>query len=200
MGGAVSKVRFRPFILALLFISLGVCFFIVPYEKEYLQRTECRIPLERGRLTAVQDPSPPDNRTIFQSFEWYLPAPSDSPSHPVPSHYTLLTTLLPHLAALGVSYIWLPPGCKATSVHDNGYGIYDLWDVGEFDAKNRGRGSRTKWGGKAELEALCARAKECGVGVLWDAVLNHKAAADEKEASMGVKVDPKGNIPPPLTQ
>ena len=117
-----------------------------------------------------------------------MPAPSQSATKDA-SHYTLLTTLLPHLAALGITQIWLPPGCKATSIQDNGYGIYDLWDLGEFEAKGN---RRTKWGTREELDAFCAKAKESGIGILWDAVLNHKAAADDKEPAKGIKVDPKG--------
>lgn len=133
-----------------------------------------------------------ENPTIFQAFEWYLPGPSDNPSETRSSHYTLLATLIPHFAALGITHIWLPPGCKAQSVHDNGYAIYDLWDLGEFDAKSDGNSSRTKWGSKDQLLALCETARSYGIGVLWDAVLNHKAAADAKEPSWGVKVDPHG--------
>ncbi|KAL6251934.1 hypothetical protein RBB50_002144 [Rhinocladiella similis] len=133
---------------------------------------------------------PTENKTIFQAFEWYLPGPQDG-SDNTPSHYKLLTSLLPHLAALGITHLWLPPGCKATSVADNGYGIYDLYDLGEFDAKRNGQPARTKWGSKDELQVFCHVAKEHGISVLWDAVLNHKAAADDKEVSHAVKVDPK---------
>lgn len=129
---------------------------------------------------------------MFQAFEWYLPGPEDHNNNPATSHFNLLEALLPHLSALGISQIWMPPGCKATSVQDTGYGVYDLWDLGEFDAKGNGQPSRTKWGSKVELERLCAKAKELDIGILWDAVLNHKAAADEKEKSWGVKVDDKG--------
>ncbi|KIW28783.1 uncharacterized protein PV07_04657 [Cladophialophora immunda] len=143
-----------------------------------------------GRTAEFEDPKPDENRTLFQAFEWYLPAPPTDGGLPNASHYDTLTALLPHLSALGISHIWIPPGCKATSVHDNGYGIYDLWDLGEFDAKNNGKPPRTKWGHKAELEAFCATAKELGIEILWDAVLNHKASPDGKEVSWGVKVDP----------
>ena len=88
-----------------------------------------------------------------------------------------------------MSHIWLPPGCKSTNVHDNGYGIYDLWDLGEFEAKGS---RRTKWGVREELDDLCKEANRLGIAVLWDAVLNHKAAADGKETSNGIKVDPRG--------
>ncbi|EXJ65846.1 uncharacterized protein A1O5_11087 [Cladophialophora psammophila CBS 110553] len=142
-----------------------------------------------GKVPESEDPRPNENKTLFQAFEWYLPAPPGDSALPNASHYSILTALLPHLSALGISHIWIPPGCKATSVHDNGYGIYDLWDLGEFDAKKNGKPSRTKWGHKAELEVFCAKAKELEIDVLWDAVLNHKASADGKEASCGVKVD-----------
>ncbi|KOC12109.1 alpha-amylase [Aspergillus flavus AF70] len=69
----------------------------------------------------------------------------------------------------------------------NGYDIYDLYDLGEFDQK----GSRTtKWGSRRELEDLVEEAKSLGVGVYWDAVLNHKAGADYPERFQAVKVDP----------
>ncbi|KAK1826636.1 alpha-amylase [Podospora conica] len=131
-------------------------------------------------------PSPPPlNTTLFQAFEWYLPAP---PSPTSPSHWTLLAALLPSLSALGVSRAWIPPACKAASPHTNGYDIYDLYDLGEFDQKGS---VRTKWGTKAELEALVRRGEEVGVAVLFDAVLGHKAAADEREAVRAVEVDPR---------
>lgn len=120
---------------------------------------------------------------MFQGFEWY--------SYPTAtaSHWKRLTTALPHLQAIGIDTIWLPPGCKASSPKGNGYDIYDLYDLGEFNQK----GSRaTKWGTKEELVELCQTAKGLGVGVIWDAVLNHKAAADGRETCQAVKVNEKG--------
>jgi alpha-amylase len=68
----------------------------------------------------------------------------------------------------------------------NGYDIYDLYDLGEFDQKG---GVATKWGTKDELLALGSLAKENGIGLYWDAVLNHKAAADKKEKCHVIEVD-----------
>ncbi|KAI1614740.1 alpha-amylase [Exophiala viscosa] len=126
----------------------------------------------------------PENKTIFQSFEWYLPGTTEH------HHYTLLTSLLPQLSTLGISHIWLPPGTKATNPEDVGYATYDLWDLGEFDAKGTGH-KNTKWGSKSDLERFCTEAKRHDVQVLWDAVLNHKAGADGNENARAVKVDPK---------
>ncbi|OAX84201.1 hypothetical protein ACJ72_01433 [Emergomyces africanus] len=112
--------------------------------------------------------------------EWYVPDDQQ--------HWRRLQAALPSLKAIGVTSIWLPPGCKAMSPSGNGYDIYDLYDLGEFYQK----GSRaTKWGTKEELVALANRAHELEIGVIWDTVLNHKTAADHTEKCMAVRVDPK---------
>lgn len=140
----------------------------------------------------------PDNVTMFQGvrsfprpgseksltvrkFEWYVPSDHQ--------HWQRLRKALPALSAIGIDNIWLPPGCKGGFSQSNGYDIYDLYDLGEFEQK----GSRTtKWGTREELSELCAAAEVNGVGFYWDAVLNHKAAADYTETCQAVRVDPIG--------
>jgi alpha-amylase len=68
-----------------------------------------------------------------------------------------------------------------------------LYDLGEFDQKGS---VATKFGSKADLLELSGKAKELGVGLLFDAVLNHKAGADKKERCKVVEVDENG-IPLP---
>jgi alpha-amylase len=42
----------------------------------------------------------------------------------------------PDLAKAGITSLWLPPAYKGTGGGmDVGYGIYDLFDLGEFDQK-----------------------------------------------------------------
>ncbi|ROV92975.1 hypothetical protein VMCG_08977 [Cytospora schulzeri] len=121
-----------------------------------------------------------DNPTVFQGFEWYVPA-----DH---KHWQRLEGALPCLASLGITSLWIPPACKASWYTGNGYDTYDLYDLGEFDQK----GARyTKWGTKEELVAMTERAEQCGIKILFDAVLNHKAAADHSEEVVAVQVDPK---------
>jgi alpha-amylase len=67
-----------------------------------------------------------------------------------------------------------------------GYDIYDLWDLGEFDQKG---GTATHWGTKAELLDAIKVAKEAGIITYIDAVLNHKAGADEAELFKAIMVD-----------
>lgn len=117
---------------------------------------------------------------MFEAFEWYCPA-----DH---KHWRRLRDVAPSLAAIGIDNMWIPPGCKAGWHGSNGYDIYDLYDLGEFDQK----GSRyTKWGTKEELVDMVKTANAHGIGIYWDTVLNHKAAADYSEPAIAVKVDPK---------
>jgi alpha-amylase len=117
---------------------------------------------------------------MFQAFEWHVPA-----DH---AHWRRLRRALPDLKDIGVDNVWIPPGCKAMGPDGNGYDIYDLYDLGEFDQK----GSRaTKWGSKEDLLELTWAAQDLGIGVYWDTVLNHKAAADYPERFLAVQVDPK---------
>ncbi|EPS29733.1 putative alpha-amylase [Penicillium oxalicum 114-2] len=70
----------------------------------------------------------------------------------------------------------------------NGYDIYDLYDLGEFDQKGA---VATKWGTRQELEDLIYQAAALDIKIIWDAVLNHKAGADFPETFSAVEVDPK---------
>lgn len=115
---------------------------------------------------------------LMQYFEWYLPADG--------KHWQRLHDDAQHLAELGVSGVWLPPCAKATSADDVGYGVYDLFDLGEFDQKGT---VRTKYGTREELQRTISRLHEAGLKVYADVVLNHKAGADAKENIQVVEVN-----------
>ncbi len=120
-----------------------------------------------------------DNKVLFQAFEWFLPDDG--------AHWDRLRDMAPKLKEMGVGGVWLPPFCKATGTNDTGYGIYDLYDLGEFDQ----RGSvRTKYGTKEQLKDAIGALHAQGLQVYMDAVLNHKAGADEAETFKVVRVNP----------
>lgn len=128
---------------------------------------------------------------LLQGFEWHTNSdpPGPEETHSPSSHYARLTRLLPSIADLGVTHLWLPPGCKANNPQGNGYDVYDLYDLGEFEQK----GARsTKWGSREELDDLLAKGRDCGVEMIWDAVLNHKAGADGIAECWAVEVNPQG--------
>ncbi|KAK4132134.1 glycoside hydrolase family 13 protein [Trichocladium antarcticum] len=130
-------------------------------------------------VISPDQPCPPDNETMLQGFEWYVPADG--------SHWRRLARAMPALRRLGVAMVWIPPACKAARPEGNGYDVYDLWDLGEFEQKGHGRAG-TKWGAKGELVAMAEEAARCGVRVLFDAVLNHKAGADFVERARATRV------------
>lgn len=80
----------------------------------------------------------------------------------------------------------MPPAYKGTQgLEDVGYGVYDLWDLGEFDQ----RGSvATKYGTREEYQAAVAALREAGLYVLADVVLNHRLGADHTQRVMATEV------------
>ena len=119
-----------------------------------------------------------DNYAMIQYFEWYLPADG--------AHWRRLAADAAHLSGLGISGVWIPPCCKATSSADVGYGIYDLYDLGEFDQKGT---VATKYGTREELLQAVSALHGAGLKVYADIVLNHKAGADKTEEITVIEVD-----------
>ena len=120
------------------------------------------------------------NETMMQYFEWYLP-----------NNCNLWNTIIQkanEFKKKGITSVWLPPACKsAGGINDTGYGVYDLYDLGEFDQKGT---VRTKYGTKDEYIAAIKALQLEGVQVLADIVLNHRMGADEQENIIAYKVNP----------
>ena len=112
-----------------------------------------------------------DNGIMMQYFEWYMKSE--------PALWTVLKKDADKLKKAGVTSLWLPPAYKgAEGINDSGYGVYDLYDLGEFNQKGT---IRTKYGTKKEyIEAVKALQKN-DINVYADVVLNHKMGADGME-------------------
>ncbi len=119
------------------------------------------------------------NGVMMQYFEWNLPANG--------KFWKKLKKDASHLHEVGVTSVWIPPACKGTHDKDVGYGIYDLYDLGEFDQKGT---IRTKYGTKQELIEAIEELHKYQISVYFDAVMNHKAGADYTEKFMVKEVDP----------
>lgn len=98
---------------------------------------------------------------------------------------------IPKLAEQGYTQIWLPPPNKAAELDGRGYDAYDLWDLGEFVHKGD---IRTRWGTREELLSACKAAREHGIDILIDAVLNHKLGADRHETFMATPSNPTNRL------
>ncbi|HMP16173.1 MAG TPA: alpha-amylase family glycosyl hydrolase, partial [Gemmatales bacterium] len=119
------------------------------------------------------------NGTMFQAFHWYLPADAQ--------HWKRLTEVAGYLAEQGVTALWLPPAYKgAGGMNDVGYGVYDLYDLGEFDQKGS---IPTKYGTRSEYETLIKTCKKVGLEVYADVVFNHKMGGDSEEEFEAVPVN-----------
>lgn len=118
------------------------------------------------------------NEVMMQAFEWDTPADGN--------YYKNLIKNAKEFKEKGIDALWLPPMTKGGSDQDVGYGVYDLWDLGEFDQKNT---IRTKYGTKEELHQAIKALHDNGIKVYADVVLNHKANADFTEEFKAVMVD-----------
>ena len=115
---------------------------------------------------------------MMQAFEWDSPADG--------GYYAFLKENEKKIKDAGIDALWLPPMCKGGGDQDVGYGIYDLWDLGEFDQKGT---VRTKYGTKEELLEAIDELHKNNIKVYADVVLNHKGNADFEEEFMARMVD-----------
>ena len=115
---------------------------------------------------------------MMQAFEWDTPADG--------GYYKFLKENAKKIKDAGIDALWLPPMCKGGGDQDVGYGIYDLWDLGEFDQKGT---VRTKYGTKKELLEAIDELHKNEIKVYADVVLNHKGNADFEEEFMARMVD-----------
>ncbi|WP_412729419.1 alpha-amylase [Geobacillus stearothermophilus] len=121
----------------------------------------------------------PFNGTMMQYFEWYLPDDG--------TLWTKVANEANNLSSLGITALWLPPAYKGTSRSDVGYGVYDLYDLGEFNQKGA---VRTKYGTKAQYLQAIQAAHAAGMQVYADVVFDHKGGADGTEWVDAVEVNP----------
>jgi len=119
------------------------------------------------------------NGTMIQYFEWNLPDDGKL--------WQRLKDDAQHLKEIGITLVWMPPATKGTGTNDVGYGVYDLYDLGEFDQKGA---VRTKYGTKEEYLAAIKALHDNDILAIADIVLNHKAGADESERFPAYEVDP----------
>ena len=119
------------------------------------------------------------NGTIMQYFEWYLECEQNL--------WNKVRRDAENLSELGITAIWLPPAFKGIGgKNEVGYGVYDLYDLGEFDQKGT---IKTKYGSKGEYIECIKALKQIGIEAYADIVLNHKMGADMLQTIPATKVD-----------
>ena len=120
------------------------------------------------------------NDTMMQYFEWYLP--NDG------LWWRRCAAKAANLRDLGITQVWLPPAYKGTCQADVGYGVYDMYDLGEFDQKGT---VRTKYGTKEEYLGAINAFHKAGIQVFADIVLDHRMGGDATEEVLAVSDSPE---------
>lgn len=112
-----------------------------------------------------------NNDTMLQCFEWYL---SDDGTF-----WKKVADIAPSFLNEGITCVWLPPAYKGQGgIHDVGYGVYDMYDLGEFNQKGT---VCTKYGTKDEYLNAVKTLQKNQISVICDIVFNHRMGADEEE-------------------
>lgn len=117
---------------------------------------------------------------LLQAFHWYTPNDGE--------FWNNLAEKASDLKAAGFTALWLPPAYKGMGgANDVGYGVYDLFDFGEFPQKKT---TRTKYGTRQDYENCIQTLQNNNIQVYGDVVLNHKMGADSQQWVSAIHVDP----------
>ncbi len=130
------------------------------------------------------------NPVMMQYFHWYLPTDG--------TLWRQVQQQAPALAAAGFTALWLPPAYKGINgIDDVGYGVYDLFDLGEFNQRDT---IRTKYGTKDEYCQAVQALHAVGLKAYADIVLNHRIGGDSLETFQATpfpqedRLNPKGPL------
>ena len=98
-----------------------------------------------------------------------------------------MTQQLHELSDLRINQVWLPPAYKGHhGDFDSGYGVYDLYDLGEFDQKGL---FLLNMEAMKNIYLLIEGLKDFGIDIIVDVVLNHRIGADMTEVVRAREVD-----------
>jgi alpha-amylase len=130
------------------------------------------------------------NGVLMQYFHWYNPDNG--------TLWDEVKNNAKELASKGFTAMWLPPAYKGVAgKSDVGYGVYDLFDLGEFNQKGS---IRTKYGTRQQYLNAIATLQKNGIQVYADTVLNQKMGADLAETAKATpysqddRLNPKGGL------
>jgi alpha-amylase len=122
----------------------------------------------------------PAQDVIMQGFYWDTHPGDHTDAINGGIWWDTLATVAPELAGAGFATVWTPPMTKGFGGRwDMGYGLYDYYDLGEYDQKFT---TRTRHGNRAQLDAMIVAMHSQGLNVMADAVLNHRGGADGQQA------------------
>ncbi|WP_082016899.1 alpha-amylase domain-containing protein [Hymenobacter sp. DG25B] len=127
------------------------------------------------------------NGVMLQGFYWNTPTTTAAGTW-----WQNLGSKAQELSDAGITAVWLPPAYKGGSASDVGYGVYDRYDLGEFNQKGT---VATRYGTISQLQSAITSLHGKGIQVYEDMVMNHLTWADAQETVNGNTVYTKFNYP-----
>jgi alpha-amylase len=114
------------------------------------------------------------NGVMLQGFYWDVPQSSSGQTW-----WQVLGGKATELSTAGFTAVWLPPAYKGyVGTNDVGYGVYDRYDLGEFNQKGA---VATRYGTLAQLQGCISALHGKGIQVYEDMVMNHLMGGDIQE-------------------
>ncbi|WP_258105422.1 alpha-amylase family glycosyl hydrolase [Marinoscillum sp. MHG1-6] len=120
---------------------------------------------------------------MMQAFYWDVPVDDQNLNG---TWWDNLNSKATTLDDAGITGIWIPSPAKGNfGIWDMGYGIFDHYDLGNYNQKGT---TETRFGSRAELEAMMTAMHNNGIDVYADIVLNHiYTGSSEDESNPAVK-------------
>lgn len=118
------------------------------------------------------------NRAMMQTFYWDVT--------PIGNWWNITAERLADWNANGIDRIWLPVATKGQSgSYSMGYDPSDYFDFGEYDQHGT---TETRFGSRAELENLIAKAHSLNMEVIADIVLGHNSGGESNTIRFVTKI------------
>lgn len=123
------------------------------------------------------------NDVMMQAFYWDVPVDAVNNNG---NWWTNLKNKSSVLKNAGITGVWVPSPAKGNfGIYDMGYGIFDLYDLGNYNQKGT---VETRFGSRTELEQMISQLQSDGIEVYADIILNHLYTGDsEDEVNPAVK-------------
>ncbi len=133
----------------------------------------CLLMLSNGSLLQAQ------NDVMLQAFYWDVPVDAANNN----GHWwDNLYNKADDFKEIGITGIWIPSPAKGNwGIYDMGYGIYDHYDLGDYNQKGS---VETRFGSRQELQSMISAMHDTSNGkpkveVYADIILNHMYSSDE---------------------
>lgn len=167
----------RNNILSIYYIIISIMIIILPLQLSScstdvseLQSTSQTQNLSKSNVSSSPSQDlEPLNDVMMQAFYWNVPVDESSLNG---TWWDNLTEKATELKQSGISAIWTPGPAKGNwGIVDNGYGIYDHYDLGNYLQKGS---IETRFGSRSELESMLnTMHQDPKIDVYSDVVLNH---------------------------